>query len=58
MNSFPTVSLQAWNKTEVFLSEAIKKHPIDPKLVNPWEIKANSFGMYEQVLHLYKLLCI
>jgi hypothetical protein len=35
------------------LSEEIKRHRIDPKLINPWEITADSFGIYEQALHLY-----
>ncbi len=53
MNSLRTLSLQAWNKTEGLLSEVIKKHRIDPKLINPWEITADSFAIYEQALHLY-----
>ncbi|MCP6758234.1 MAG: hypothetical protein NHB32_05520 [Fischerella sp. CENA71] len=53
MNSLRTVSFQAWNKTEALLSEEIKRHRIDPKLINPWEITADSFGIYEQALHLY-----
>jgi hypothetical protein len=53
MNSLRTVSLQAWNKTEALLSEEIKRHRINPKLINPWEITADSFGIYEQALHLY-----
>nr|WP_026732976.1 hypothetical protein [Fischerella sp. PCC 9605] len=53
MASLRTVSLQAWNKTETLLSEEVKRHRIDPKLINPWEITADAFGIYEQVLHLY-----
>ncbi|OKH16431.1 hypothetical protein NIES592_01970 [Fischerella major NIES-592] len=53
INSLRTVSLQAWNKTEALLSEEIKRHRIDPKLINPWEITADYFGIYEQALHLY-----
>ncbi|BAZ67435.1 hypothetical protein NIES4106_21900 [Fischerella sp. NIES-4106] len=52
MNSLRTVDLQAWNKTKALLSQEIKRYRIDPKLINPWEITADSFGIYEQALHL------
>ncbi len=47
------VSLQAWGKTELLLSDEIKRHQIDPELINPWEITADAFKIYKQVVHLY-----
>ena len=47
------VSAQAWNKTEALLAREVQRHHIDPKLINPWDIAADSFRIYDKVLAVY-----
>lgn len=53
IKSLRTVSHQAWNKVEMLLSQEMERHQIDPKLINPWEITADSFKIYEKTLEVY-----
>ncbi len=53
MKSLRTVSHQAWNKVEMLLSQEIDRHRIEPSLINPWEITADSFKIYEKTLEVY-----
>jgi hypothetical protein len=53
MASLRTVSHQAWYKVEMLLSQEAKRHKIDPALVNPWEITADSFNIYGKTLDVY-----
>jgi hypothetical protein len=53
MKSLRTVSHQTWNKVEMLLSQEMERHQIDPKLINPWEITADSFKIYEKTLEVY-----
>ncbi|RUT09196.1 hypothetical protein DSM106972_012490 [Dulcicalothrix desertica PCC 7102] len=51
--SLRTVSHQAWNRVEILLATEAKRHKIDPELINPWEITAESFKIYEKTLKVY-----
>jgi Phycobilisome protein len=53
MKSLRTVSHQAWNKVEMLLSQEMERHQIEPSLINPWEITADSFKIYEKTLEVY-----
>lgn len=53
MESLRSVSAKAWNKTEALLCEELKQHRIDPNLINPWEIAADSFKIYQKALDVY-----
>jgi hypothetical protein len=46
-------SAQAWSMTESLLSDEIRRHGIDPALINPWEIAADSHQLFEKALHAY-----
>ncbi|MBE9039715.1 hypothetical protein IQ235_02760 [Oscillatoriales cyanobacterium LEGE 11467] len=52
-NTLRLVSAQAWNKTEALLAKEVQRHHIDPRLINPWEIAADSFRIYDKVLAVY-----
>lgn len=52
-DSLRSVSAQAWNKTEALLSTRVQKHHINAKIINPWEIAADSFKIYQKVLDVY-----
>jgi hypothetical protein len=53
MASLRTVSHQAWNRVEMLLAHEAKRHKIDPELINPWEITAESFKIYQKTLEVY-----
>ncbi len=53
LESLRTASVQSWNKTEALLSKEVKRHRIDPKLIDPWEIAADAFKVYQKVLDVY-----
>jgi len=53
MESLRSVSAKAWNKTEALLAAEVKRHNIKPNLINPWEIAADSFNIYQIVLDVY-----
>ncbi|MBD2388843.1 hypothetical protein [Cylindrospermum sp. FACHB-282] len=53
MTSLRSVSAKAWNKTEALLSEEVKQHQINPSIINPWEIAADSFKIYQKALDVY-----
>jgi len=46
-------SAQAWSMTENLLSDEIRRHGIDPALINPWEIAADSHKLFERTLIAY-----
>ncbi|BAZ51408.1 hypothetical protein NIES4103_40570 [Nostoc sp. NIES-4103] len=53
MGSLRSVSAIAWNKTEALLSAELKRHRIDPSMIDPWEIAADSFKIYQKALDVY-----
>lgn len=46
-------SAQAWSMTENLLNEEIRKHGIDPSLINPWEIAEDSHKLFARTLAAY-----
>lgn len=53
MHSLRSVSAKAWNKTEALLAKEIERHRVNPRLINPWEIAADSFRIYDKALEIY-----
>lgn len=53
LNALRFVSAQAWNRTEMLLAKEVRRHQIDPELINPWDIAADSFRIYDKVLGVY-----
>ncbi|HLO86383.1 MAG TPA: hypothetical protein VK203_15490 [Nostocaceae cyanobacterium] len=51
--SLRSVSAKAWSKTEELLATEIKRHSIDGNIINPWEIAADSFKIYQKALEVY-----
>lgn len=46
-------SAQAWSLTETLLSEEIRRHGINPELINPMEIAADTRVLFQKVLGAY-----
>jgi hypothetical protein len=46
-------SAEAWSATEKLLSEEIRRHGIDPSLVDPWAIARDSHNLFDKVLNAY-----
>lgn len=46
-------SAQAWSMTEGLLADEIRRHGIDPALINPWEIAADSHELFQKTLNAY-----
>ncbi|AFY32783.1 hypothetical protein [Calothrix sp. PCC 7507] len=53
MESLRSVSAKSWNKTEALLSTEVIQHGIDPNIINPWEVAADSFKIYQKTLDVY-----
>ncbi|MGQ4646556.1 hypothetical protein [Lyngbya aestuarii] len=47
-------SAQAWSLTEMLLSKEIRRHGINPELVNPLEIAADTRYLFQKVLDAYE----
>lgn len=47
-------SVQAWNRTEGFLGEELRRHDIASELVDPWDISKDIHDIYQQTLALYR----
>ncbi|HEY9691979.1 MAG TPA: hypothetical protein V6D15_07225 [Oculatellaceae cyanobacterium] len=48
-------SAKAWSFTENLLSEEIRRHGINPELINPLEIAADTRYLFEKALNAYAL---
>ncbi|HEY9860668.1 MAG TPA: hypothetical protein V6D16_14255 [Candidatus Obscuribacterales bacterium] len=46
-------SAQAWSTTEMLLSEEMERHDIDPSLIDPWQIAADSHNLFKKSLDAY-----
>lgn len=53
LQSLRATSIQAWTKTEALLSQEVKRHGINYKLIDPWEIARDVHDIYEEVLLAY-----
>lgn len=52
-NNLTLASAQSWSMTEGLLSDEIRRHGIDPELINPWEIAADSHELFQKTLNAY-----
>ncbi|HEY9606619.1 MAG TPA: hypothetical protein V6C85_33730 [Allocoleopsis sp.] len=53
LESLRSSSAQAWTTTEKLLSNEVKRHGINYRLIDPWEIAKDAHGVYEQILLSY-----
>ncbi|HEY9602486.1 MAG TPA: hypothetical protein V6C85_12805 [Allocoleopsis sp.] len=53
MQNLNLASAQAWALTETLLSEEIRRHGINPELINPVEIAADTRLLFQKVLNAY-----
>jgi hypothetical protein len=53
MQNLNLASAQAWSLTETLLSEEIRRHGINPDLINPLEIAADTRVLFQKVLAAY-----
>lgn len=53
IQSLKFISAQAWSKTETLLQTAVWRQQINSELINPWEIAADCFQIYQKVLKFY-----
>ncbi|MBD0344633.1 MAG: hypothetical protein ICV63_07330 [Coleofasciculus sp. Co-bin14] len=53
LESLRSASAQAWTKTESLLSQEVKRHGINYKLIDPWEIAKDVHFTYEKLLLAY-----
>ncbi|HAG85240.1 MAG TPA: hypothetical protein DCL61_29850 [Cyanobacteria bacterium UBA12227] len=53
MQKLNWASAQAWSLTETLLSDEIRRHGIDPELVNPMEIAADTRHLFQKTLDAY-----
>jgi hypothetical protein len=53
MQNLTLASAKAWTKTETLLSEEIRRHGINPDLINPLEIAADTRYLFQKVLNGY-----
>ena len=53
MDNLTLASAQAWSMTETLLSEEIRRHGINPDLINPLEIAADTRYLFQKVLEAY-----
>ncbi|UBF26277.1 hypothetical protein K9N68_33030 [Kovacikia minuta CCNUW1] len=51
--SLTLASAQAWSKTEMLLSDEVKRHGINPDLINPWQIAEDSHRLFQRALEAY-----
>jgi hypothetical protein len=53
MQNLTLASAQAWSLTETLLAEEIRRHGINPDLINPLEIAADTRHLFQKVLDAY-----
>lgn len=58
LQSLRSTSVQAWTKTEALLAKEVKRHGINYRLIDPWEIAKDSHFLYEKALLAYSELVI
>lgn len=53
LSSLRSVSAKSWIKTEKFLSEELKYHGVDAKLIDPWQISGGIHQVYQYAIEAY-----
>lgn len=51
--SLRSSSVKAWHKTENLLAREVRRHSIDERLIDPWEISKDIHYIYKKSLTLY-----
>lgn len=54
LSSLRSASAYAWNKTEQFLANEVKRHKINYELIDPWEISQDIHGIFETTIQSYR----
>jgi hypothetical protein len=52
LDSLREVSIRAWSQTEELLADEVKRHHLDRRLVNPWDISQDAFKIFEKALEI------
>ncbi|MEM1253999.1 MAG: hypothetical protein AAGI69_16330 [Cyanobacteria bacterium P01_H01_bin.21] len=53
MNELRSASAKAWNLTESLLSNEVKRHRINAKLIDPWAVSKDVHDVFEKALTAY-----
>ncbi len=53
LDSLHSTTIQAWSKTETLLSQEVMRQRMDYRLIDAWEIKKDTYRIYEKVLLAY-----
>ncbi|MGQ4647936.1 hypothetical protein [Lyngbya aestuarii] len=53
LSSLRSLSAHAWIRTESFLASEVKRHDIDYRLIDPWEISRDAYEIYKKALSAY-----
>lgn len=57
MENLTLASAQAWTQTEILLGEELRRHAVNPDLVNPLEIAADTRYLFQKTLAAYGEEC-
>lgn len=53
LDSIRSITIQSWSKTEILLSQEVRRQGINYRLIDPWEITKDAYRIYEKVLLAY-----
>jgi hypothetical protein len=53
LHSLTLASAQAWSTTETLLADTAQHHGIEPTLINPWQMAADSHSLFQKCLQAY-----
>ncbi len=53
LQSLRATSVQGWTKTESLIAREVKRHGINYRLIDPWEIARDAYYIYEKALSAY-----
>lgn len=54
LSSLRSASAYAWNKTERFLANEVKRHKINYEIIDPWEISQDIHRIFETTIKSYR----
>jgi hypothetical protein len=52
-DSLRTASIDAWSHTEKLIGREIRRHGIDRKLIDPWQISQDAFAIFNKAIETY-----
>lgn len=53
MDSLRSASIKAWSETERLLAAEVKRHRINARLIDPWQISQDVYAIYEKSIAAY-----